>query len=462
MTPSPPATSTTGLITLFYDLNRPRETPFLSRHYSSRSVTSYRDDIYPSLPCIALYIPELSVAIITCYHAQCLPLLGMRDFLPTIGPESKFLHDHYLHRTACALSAAQKGQSPFVNLLLPLASCSDLILQAVLSLSGVHFGEEDKSSQQAVVTYGHYAQALRGLKYGLTKFASGQTDLALELLLATLLLCFIEGIRGDTEGNSFHHLNAARQLFPVMLANTEQLVSCREMVLFVTEFYAYVLTLSSFTSKTSVVDDAQVIFNALSRLKTPMTGPFFGCARELFALIPSAAAAIRYLDHEPRTNEQTQQHDPSLTTNLRSRVLSWAPAPICRDDQVIAGRLYQLSILLLLNNTEEPGEIEGGDFPSSSEVLMSNFVDMLQNLNVGAEITTTLCWPLAVAGSYAYDVHHQQVIKQYLVEMEAHYAFKNLTLLRTLLQRCWQGRTEEDQANITSTMNKQGISVMFF
>ncbi|KIW81906.1 hypothetical protein Z517_04932 [Fonsecaea pedrosoi CBS 271.37] len=106
-----------------------------------------------------------------------------------------------------------------------------------------------------------------------------------------------------------------------MLANTEQLVSCREMVLFVTECYAYVLTLSSFTSKTSVVDDARVIFDALSRLKTPRTAPFFGCAGELFALIPSAAAAIRYLDHEPRTNEQTQQDDPSLTTNLRSRAV---------------------------------------------------------------------------------------------------------------------------------------------
>ncbi|KAH0834508.1 hypothetical protein FOPE_03656 [Fonsecaea pedrosoi] len=78
-------------------------------------------------------------------------------------------------------------------------------------------------------------------------------------------------------------------------------------------------TCHPFTSETSVVDNARVIFDALSQLKTPMMGPFFGCAGELFALIPSAAAAIRYLDHESRKNEQTQQDDPSLTTNLRHR-----------------------------------------------------------------------------------------------------------------------------------------------
>lgn len=89
------------------------------------------------------------------------------------------------------LSAAPTEHSPFVKILLPIAAWSDTVLQAVLSLSGVHY-EAQHSPNRLVATYEHSAQALRGLKYGLTKFVSGQTELALELAFTTLLFCFIE------------------------------------------------------------------------------------------------------------------------------------------------------------------------------------------------------------------------------------------------------------------------------
>lgn len=75
-----------------------------------------------------------------------------------------------------------------------------MVLQAVLALSGVHFGEE-KSSHHVVATYEHYAQALRSLKYGLTKFVTGQPELALELLVTTLLFCFMEVSVSDLRRN---------------------------------------------------------------------------------------------------------------------------------------------------------------------------------------------------------------------------------------------------------------------
>lgn len=66
-----------------------------------------------------------------------------------------------------------------------------MVLQAVLALSGVHF-ERHSPEKHIVATYEHFAQALRSLKYGLTRFVAGQTDLALELSVTTLLFCFIE------------------------------------------------------------------------------------------------------------------------------------------------------------------------------------------------------------------------------------------------------------------------------
>lgn len=112
------------------------------------------------------------------------------QLLPLQRPESKFLYEHYVCRTAHFLSVAEKDLNPFLNILLPIAGCSDLVLQAVLALSGVHLG--DQAARYTVATYEHYAQALRAVKHGLTGFVSGQTDLALELLIATLLFCFLE------------------------------------------------------------------------------------------------------------------------------------------------------------------------------------------------------------------------------------------------------------------------------
>ena len=89
------------------------------------------------------------------------------------------------------LSATNGDQNPFENILLSIAASSDMVLQAVLALSGMHLSGE-KSTELVVATHEHYALALRGLKYGLTKFVNGKTELALELTVTTLLFCFLE------------------------------------------------------------------------------------------------------------------------------------------------------------------------------------------------------------------------------------------------------------------------------
>lgn len=90
------------------------------------------------------------------------------------------------------LSATPLDHSPFINILLPIAAWSDMVMQAVLALSGVHAAAHQVRSIHTIATYEHLAQALRGLKYGLTKFVAGNTELGLELTLTALLLCFIE------------------------------------------------------------------------------------------------------------------------------------------------------------------------------------------------------------------------------------------------------------------------------
>ncbi|KAF5615596.1 C6 zinc finger domain protein [Fusarium tjaetaba] len=377
------------------------------------------------------------------------------QILSLTRPESSFLHDHYLNRTARMLSATYTGQNPFVKVLLPLAAWSDMILQGVLALSGVHF-ESQKPANHLVATYEHLAQALRGLKYGLTRFVSGQTDLALELLVTTLLFCFIECVRGDTDGNAFLHLNAARHLFPSILQDMALTKTEPETISFLLEYYTYILSLSSFSLPSNpdafLANDVELAFEAVSRFEKPMTGMLLGCAHELFTVIPYAMTGPDDGDFE------TSQFCHIDASTLRQKVLSWSPPQKYSQNWIAAGRLYQLAILLLLEDrirNPESYRVE-----ETSHTYICDFVTLLQTITVGSTITTTLCWPLAVAGSYAYTTEHQRVINQYLTEMIANYGFGNLSQLQSLLHNVWDNSSRESEKTDTllATMKKQGLT----
>lgn len=106
-------------------------------------------------------------------------------------PGSQFLFSHFINRTAPAVSTLSQGANPFLQILLPVAMRSDMVLQGILALSGIHCLEEECDSYSQS-TWEHYAQALRALKYGLTKFTALDKGLALPLSICTLLFCFME------------------------------------------------------------------------------------------------------------------------------------------------------------------------------------------------------------------------------------------------------------------------------
>ncbi|KAF4949082.1 hypothetical protein FGADI_9156 [Fusarium gaditjirri] len=241
-----------------------------------------------------------------------------------------------------------------------------MILQGVLALSGVHFETQNRASH-LVATYEHLAQALRGLKYGLTRFVSGQNDLALELLVTTLLFCFIECVRGDTDGNAFRHLNAARHLFPSILQDMALTKSEPETISFLLEYYTYILSLSSFSLPSNpdafLAKDVQLAFEAVSSIEKPMTGMLLGCAHELFTVIPYAMTELDGGDVE------ASQFCHIDACAIRQKVLSWSPPQKYTQNWIAAGRLYQLAILLLL---EDRGRVPEA---CSSKALSFNIED---------------------------------------------------------------------------------------
>jgi hypothetical protein len=56
----------------------------------------------------------------------------------------------------------------------------------------VHYCNKNGNPAAKELAWSHLAQALRALKYGLTKHVTGDEEQALPLLVTTHVLCFVE------------------------------------------------------------------------------------------------------------------------------------------------------------------------------------------------------------------------------------------------------------------------------
>ena len=124
-----------------------------------------------------------------------IPAPSVSGALSPIGPlkpESKFLLDHYLHRTGKMASAHVGHYTPFTDALLPIAhNSSPVLLDSILAFSSFHL-RTSGSNFSSVNTLEHHALALRSLKYGLTRYSRGDKEMGIQLFLSMLMLCCVE------------------------------------------------------------------------------------------------------------------------------------------------------------------------------------------------------------------------------------------------------------------------------
>lgn len=117
---------------------------------------------------------------------------GIDDpILTSLLPESRILLEHYYYRTAEVMSPLPKASNPFVTKLLPISYSNDLILQTLLVLSGVHY-EEDVSRACQSTTWAHYGRLMKSLKNELTRHVTCDESTVVPLLIATMMLSFVE------------------------------------------------------------------------------------------------------------------------------------------------------------------------------------------------------------------------------------------------------------------------------
>lgn len=107
-------------------------------------------------------------------------------------PMQQQLYQHYLRKTAHSISSFHDHTNPFITYILPIAESDDMVLQAILALSGAQLSNQTSTSRDMkVIASTHYTLALRGLKFGITEYTNGQ-EVVIPLLSATLLMCLVE------------------------------------------------------------------------------------------------------------------------------------------------------------------------------------------------------------------------------------------------------------------------------
>lgn len=106
-------------------------------------------------------------------------------------PFSRVLLQHYLHRTVDCLSCLDRSVTPFITDIMPIALSNNLVMQAVLALSGLHYTDTVSNALEDT-TWTHYTQAVETLKVELGKYTAGESSDPLPLLVTTLLLCIGE------------------------------------------------------------------------------------------------------------------------------------------------------------------------------------------------------------------------------------------------------------------------------
>lgn len=395
---------------------------------------------------------------------------------------SRVLFEYYYHKTASHVSAHPHDFNPFIKHLMPLAVSHDLILQSLLAWSGSHLSII--SIEVKATTCMHYAQAIQGIKHGLTKYATGQEDMIMELLISTLMLCFIEVChlfpyikfnselkqitRGNHNGCAFHHVKAARQLlFRALELPSSKLDN--EIRAFVIEHFIYVAVLSNISlgaeSDNWILEDVRLLIPMVLRSPGKATGMFCGAAHELFQLIPQVTIFSRKVVEEQDATGFASWASINAYVTLRSSITAWC-SDTDNENFDISGKIYQQALLLYLElsmtRSGGAGSLESTAATSVKEA-METATELIECLPLDCDIATTLCWPIAVIGSCATQAKHQCVISQRLKLMHCMLGFNNLESTRQLLDVLWSDKElgVVGPWSIEPQMRKQGAIIAF-
>lgn len=120
----------------------------------------------------------------------------------TLTETSSLLFTHYINKTASVLSTSSTdSNNPLVTFLVPLCCNDDLLMHALLAISGAHMKCSNSGIEVYLATYRHYSIVLRTIRDCISCHTTLDVPQTLRMLLALVMLSLFEVIL--TKSNTF-------------------------------------------------------------------------------------------------------------------------------------------------------------------------------------------------------------------------------------------------------------------
>ncbi|EXJ80900.1 hypothetical protein A1O3_07188 [Capronia epimyces CBS 606.96] len=382
---------------------------------------------------------------------------------------SRLMLQHFLHVTCIQLAAKPLRSNPFLTHVMPIACCDDLLMHAVLALSGSHIGFQNSGSPDIrKQTEQHYSFVISSLRHEFSHLSSLHRAKNLRLLLVLMVLCHVEvgkvtprhdkhslsltKIVSDVcEGAMFAHLRASRFLILKLRQQPDvsETAEDREIRGFVLEVYAYLVSVAHITpygtlgSSTLPVDDFVTSLGPLHEFN--VFGSLLGCGSALFEKIPLIAQLYRQRLEE-RSTGQTGHDSLARCNELLASLKAWKSPPLMPDmagfqaDHDSTGEMYRQALLIYLELA-----IHGSPVVHPKLIYqIQNHIDTILSLRsnmASSPYESVLMWPAMMVGSCLIkEDQRQYTLNEWLV---LHCRMNHFKQAITLLKLLWE---DEDEA----------------
>ncbi|KAK5312083.1 hypothetical protein LTR93_011474 [Exophiala xenobiotica] len=358
------------------------------------------------------------------------------------SPHFRMLLEHYVKVTSHALTGRGNYTNPFLSPTLELASSDNLVMHAVLAVSGIHCQHSTKDSDVLMATYKHYGIVLKGLKYALTHFVEGtSSEQLLNLLLVAILMCMYEALGGNDNGAMYHHVRGAREFCSHLIAR-EPMVQSSPLAGMLFEAYAYFAALSHLERRPilELTADYDPILSAFDCIKQYQTfGSYMGCAYQLYELIPTIARLVLY---EKRSI--SRNNDPKVQAqyeDMKRAVAGWSAKQDqrCSRAERMAGMIVQNALLMLLHECR----IDEGQGPrhvmQEIEPLIEETVSLCEIIS-DEPVSSVLAWPMMITGSMILEENQRQRLLSLVGTHHTHTALADQIV--RLLRWVWEDDDE--------------------
>lgn len=218
------------------------------------------------------------------------------------------------------------------------------------------------------------------------------------------------------------------------------------MLEFLKEYYAYIACITDLTADPETdVPDVGVPSGIAPLTSDRSSGMFFGCAYDLFELIPDIsklAARVRKLCSQTPEPLEILTFDEECRllgksqAELHSRIIAWQPPPNSDPDFVLCGKIYQQA-LLVYHNSAFHGSLGELSFPLFIHESLDTVTSLLNSLPLDAPGSATLIWPLAFLGTLAKEQRHRKIIFMRLEAIWRNMAAGNVRATMHFLNRVW-------------------------